>query len=424
MSPLRIAAFQKAALSETAHGMTTFLHTRRMKMNSFVFSIPEDVIFGAGSLSRLSEVVEKCGSGNTLIISDPGIEKLGLTERVAKVCSDGGMKVTVFTGVEANPSVTTVNAALEAFRACGATSIVALGGGSPMDVSKSVAILAAHGGRITDYEGVGTVPGDIIPLIAIPTTAGTGSEVTANAVITDHDRNWKFAIISPKIIPKYAILDSLLIRSLPPFIAASTGVDAFIHSMEAYLSHGASPFTDAVAEKGMELIGRYIRLFVADRNNAEAADAMLAGSMFGGIAFAWARLGDIHAMSHPVSAYFNVPHGVANSVIMPAVLEYNELADTGRYEKIFHYLKKDRGPYAPPYRPGMLVAEVRELLKDLGIPGSLSDVREVREAGGIPEDILDRMCDDAMKSGNVYANPRTAVKADIKAIYRRAMERV
>ncbi|MGE4484243.1 MAG: iron-containing alcohol dehydrogenase family protein [Oscillospiraceae bacterium] len=393
-------------------------------MNSFTFSVPEDVIFGVGSLSKLSDILDRCGSGSTFVISDHGLEKLGIVERVISVCNEKHLSVVSFLDVEPNPSVETVNSALACYKACGATSIVALGGGSPMDVAKAVAVLAVHGGEITDYEGLGRVPGDVVPLIAIPTTAGTGSEVTANAVITDHRRDWKFAIISPKIIPKYAILDSLLIRSLPPFIAASTGVDAFIHAMEAYLSQGASPFTDAVAEKGMELIGANIRAFVACRANADAADAMLVGSMFAGMAFAWARLGDIHAMSHPVSAYYNVPHGVANSVLMPAVLEYNELADTGRYQKIHGFLKKDKGPFAPPYGPGALVSEARQLLTDLGIPGSLSDVREIVQAGGISEETLDRMCADTLKSGNVLANPRTAAFDDIKAIYRRAMERL
>lgn len=392
-------------------------------MKSFTFSVPEDVVFGAGSLSQLSDVLDRCGSNSAFVISDRGLEKLGIVERVIGVCSEKHLSVAAFLDVEPNPSVETVGAALASFRACGATSIVALGGGSPMDVAKAVAVLASYGGEITDYEGLGKIPGEIVPLIAIPTTAGTGSEVTANAVITDHRRNWKFAIISPRIIPKYAILDSLLIRSLPPLIAASTGVDAFIHAMEAYLSQGASPFTDAVAEKGMELIGANIRAFVACRANPDAADAMLAGSMFAGMAFAWARLGDIHAMSHPVSAYFNVPHGVANSVLMPAVLEYNELADTGRYQKIYGFLKKDKGPFSPQYVPGALVREARQLLADLGIPGSLSDVKEIAQAGGISEETLDKMCADTMKSGNVYINPRTAAFDDIKAIYRRAMMR-
>lgn len=396
----------------------------RRSMKSFTFSVPEDIIFGSGSLSKLSDILDRCGSASTLIISDRGLDKLGIVERVAGICREKHMPVTSFLDVEPNPSVETVEAALACYRECGADSIVALGGGSPMDVAKAAAVLAVHGGEITDYEGLEKIPGEIVPLIAIPTTAGTGSEVTANAVITDRRRDWKFAIISPRLIPKYAILDSSLISSLPPHIAASTGVDAFIHAMEAYLSQCASPFTDAVAEKSMELIGANIRAFVARRANPDAADAMLAGSMFAGIAFAWARLGDIHAMSHPVSAYFNVPHGVANSVLMPAVLEYNELADTGRYQKIYNFLKKDKGPLSPPYTPGALVREARQLLSDLGIPRSLSDVNEIVQAGGIPEETLDKMCADALRSGNVYINPRTAAFDDIKAIYRRAMERV
>ncbi len=175
-------------------------------------------------------------------------------------------------------------------------------------------------------------------MIAIPTTAGTGSEVTASAVITDESRNYKLSVFSYENLPKYAILDPELIMTAPASIAASCGVDALIHAMEAYISTNASPFSDAMAEKAMELIGGNIRRFVANRKDEEAACAMMAGCNFAGIAFAWARLGNVHAMSHPVSAYFNVPHGVANSILLPTVMEYNALADHGRYQVIYNYI--------------------------------------------------------------------------------------
>lgn len=282
-----------------------------------------------------------------------------------------------------------------------------------MDVAKAVGVLAKYGGEITDYEGNHKVPGPIVPMIAIPTTAGTGSEVTASAVITDESRNYKLSVFSYENLPKYAILDPELIMTAPASIAASCGVDALIHAMEAYISTNASPFSDAMAEKAMELIGGNIRRFVANRKDEEAACAMMAGCNFAGIAFAWARLGNVHAMSHPVSAYFNVPHGVANSILLPTVMEYNALADHGRYQVIYNYICEG-AKVTEDFRPEMLVEALKKLNRDLGIPETLSEV-------GVKEEMIPAMAEDAMKSGNIPANPRQTSLKDITALYHKAL---
>ena len=282
-----------------------------------------------------------------------------------------------------------------------------------MDVAKAVGVLARYGGSITEYEGAHLVPGPIEPIIAIPTTAGTGSEVTAFSVITDTSRNYKLTVFSYELLPKYALLDPEMIMSVPPMVAASCGIDALIHAWEAYTSRDASPFSDAMAEKAMELIGANLRRFVANRQDEEAAAAMLSGSMFAGIAFAWARLGNIHAMSHPVSAYFHVAHGVANAILLPTIVEYNALADHGRYEKIYNYISKEKDPVID-FVPEMLVDEARDLLRDLGIPQHLADV-------GVTEDKIELMAADAMKSGNIMANLRQSTIRDIIELYKKAM---
>ena len=382
-------------------------------MKNFTFTVPQDIIFGMGSLKRLPELLKKNGSAKMLLVSDRGLEKLGVVEKVRSIVTASGIEVAEFLDVEPNPSVDTVNAAVKAYQEAEATSIVALGGGSPMDVAKAVGVLAKFGGQITEYEGAHKVPGKIVPIIAIPTTAGTGSEVTAFSVITDTSRNYKLTVFSYELIPSYALLDPELIMTAPASIAASCGVDALIHAWEAYTSRDASPFSDAMAEKAMELIGANIRRFVANRQDEEAACAMMSGSMFAGIAFAWARLGNVHAMSHPVSAFFHVPHGVANSILLPTIVEYNALADHGRYEKIYNYISKESEPVVD-FVPEMLVDEARELLKDLGIPSRLSDV-------GVTEDKIPQMAADAMKSGNIAANPRQSTQRNIEMLYRRAM---
>lgn len=382
-------------------------------MNPFEFFIPQNIIVGAGTLVRLPECAQKLGGTHAMLLSGPTLRKMGIVDKAAKYLEDAGMKVDIFTEIEANPSVTTVEKATTAFKEAGADFIVALGGGSPMDVAKAVGVTAKYGGSITEYEGAHKVPGKIIPLIAIPTTAGTGSEVTAFSVITDHSRDYKLTVFSYELFPSYAILDPELLTSAPASVAAACGIDAFIHAEEAYVSTAASPFSDAMAEKAMELIGKNIRRFVARRTDLEAAEAMLTGSLFAGIAFSFARLGNVHAMSHPVSAYFHVAHGVANAVLLPTVIEYNALADHGRYEKIYNYIREKKEP-AVDFKPQMLIDEIKKLNADLGIPKSLSEV-------GVTEDKIEAMAKDAVVHPNVLANPRQTNLKDMIELYKKAL---
>jgi alcohol dehydrogenase len=334
---------------------------------------------------------------------------MGVVSQVTDLLSQAAIDFATFVEIEANPSVETVNAATKAFLDSQADSIIALGGGSPMDVAKAVGILAKFGGSITEYEGAHKVPGPIIPLIAIPTTAGTGSEVTAFSVITDKSRNYKLTVFSYELLPAYAILEPALVMTTPPKTAAACGIDAMVHAIEAYLSKAASPFSDAMAEKALTLLGKNIRPFVADRSNEEAAEAMLIGSMFAGIAFAWARLGNVHAMAHPLGGFFNVPHGVANAILLPAVLEYNALSDTGRYEKLNELIFGQ----TDHFKGADFINAIRLLLADLGIPQNL-------QALGVTKDLIPAMAKDAMKSGNILVNPRTSTVEDIEALYLKA----
>lgn len=382
-------------------------------MNEFNFSIPQNITVGKGSVKNIKDITIKLGGKHAMIISGPNLKKMGIVDKVAGYLKEVGIDVDDFTDIEANPSVTTVEKATEQFKSSGADFIVTLGGGSPMDVAKAVGVVAKYGGSITDYEGAHKVPGPIIPLIAIPTTAGTGSEVTAFSVITDHSRDYKLTVFSYEILPTYAILDAELITTAPASVAAACGIDAFIHAEEAYISKDASPFSDAMAEKAMELIGGNIRKFVADRTNIEAAEAMLVGSLFAGIAFSFARLGNVHAMSHPVSAHFNVAHGVANAILLPTIVDYNALADHGKYRKIYNYIAQiPLG--ADEFESFMLADEIRDLNDILGIPACLSEV-------GVKEDAIPAMAADAMKSGNIAVNPRSSKLEDIEMLYHKAM---
>lgn len=394
-------------------------------MNIFNFSVPQDITVGKGSLAKLPEIAKKLGGSHAFIISGPHLAKMGLVEKAADYLKTVDIKTDAFTEIEANPSVATVEKATEKFKESGADFIVAFGGGSPMDVAKAVGVVAKYGGSITEYEGAHKVPGPIIPLIAIPTTAGTGSEVTAFSVITDHSRDYKLTVFSYELLPAYAILDAELITTAPASVAAACGIDAFIHAEEAYISTAASPFSDAMAEKAMALIGKNIRRFVANRGDMEAAEAMMVGSLFAGIAFSFARLGNVHAMSHPVSAFFDVPHGVANAVLLPVVAEYNALADHGRYLTIYNDISPVPA-YTDDFEPMMLVDEIHSLCADIGIPENLTiAINQASKTGEVTreeiESKIEAMAVDAMKSGNIAVNPRSSRQCDIEMLYKKAL---
>lgn len=381
-------------------------------MNSFSFTIPQNIVVGAGSLKRLPELAKNLKKSKAYIISGPHLEKIGMVDKCREALKAAGIESDSFTQTEGNPSTDTVAKAAEGFKSSKADFIVAFGGGSPLDVAKAVAVIASYGGNITDYEGGGKVPGPVVPMIAIPTTAGTGSEVTAFSVITDHSRNYKLTVVSNYLLPAYAILDPELITTVPKSTAAACGIDAMVHALEAFISKAASPFSDLFAKEALRLIGTSIRDYVLDRSNLAACESMLTGSLFAGIAFSHARLGDVHAMSHPVSAYFDVAHGVANAVLLPTIVDYNMTYASEKYKYIYDCIC-EKPLDDDSFTPEMLAAEIRVLNDELGIPSSLSEV-------GVDSSLFDKMADDAMKSGNILVNPRPTTKKDILALYAQA----
>ena len=382
-------------------------------MDSFSFTIPQNIKFGAGTLDLLPDLAKELGKSKGYIISGPHLNKIGMVAKCRKALKNAGMESECFTETEGNPSTDTVVKATEGFKKSKADFIVAFGGGSPLDVAKAVAVLATYGGNIVDYEGAGKVMGPVVPMIAIPTTAGTGSEVTAFSVITDHSRNYKLTVVSNYLLPAYVILDPDLIATVPANTAAACGIDAMVHALEAYISKAASPFSDIFAREALRLIGGSIRDYVADRSNPAACESMMVGSLFAGIAFSHARLGNVHAMSHPVSAYFDVPHGVANAILLPTVVDFNkDAADPEKYRYIYGCISKDMGADIN-ITPDMLATEIRMLNYELGILPTLSDI-------GVTSDKFEQMADDAMKSGNIQCNPQFTMKNDILKLYEQA----
>jgi len=378
-----------------------------MRINDFQFTMPTKVVYKSGAINELGTLLKDAGIHKVLVVTDPGIAKAGFLDVVNPALIAGDVEFKIFQDVEPNPSVDTVNKGAAIFDDFKFQGVIALGGGSPMDTAKAIAIKVTNSGDIPDYEGLDAFEKDPLPIFAVPTTAGTGSEVTPFAVITDRVKKYKLTIISPRIIPKVALLDPCLISKLPASIASSTGLDALTHAIESYVSLFSSPYSDSFAEKAIEMIGRNLRLFVANRTNEKAAGNMLVASLFAGLAFTHARLGNAHAMAHPLGGYFDVPHGVANAILLPYIMDYNRIANPEKFSRIAELMNEEPTPQGA-------VDAIKKLNRDLNIPEKLSHF-------GVKKDLISEMTEDAMKSGNVLANPRQTGPSEIKALYQMAI---
>jgi alcohol dehydrogenase len=381
----------------------------------FSFYLPTKLVYEIGAIqNKLVDEIKMIGATSVLIVTDKGVVNAGLLHDVEGALGKAGIPYKIFDEVEPNPSTDTCYKSAEAAQSAGADILLAVGGGSPMDVAKATAILMTNGGNLDDYEGADKFEKNPIPLVAVPTTAGTGSEVTPYAVITIAKRNYKMTILSSRLLPRVAILDPMVLTSIPPHVAASTGIDAFIHAFESFINRVASPVTDAYGAEAMRLIGKYLRLFVANRENREAAAGMMIASNLAGVAFAIARLGNIHAMAHPLGGFFNVPHGVANAILLPHVAKFNMLADEGKYKRVAGFLGEDVSMMMDRDAALLAVEAIEKLCGDVGIPKTLKEV-------GVTEDKIPDMARDAMLSGNVLINPRSTKLDDIIALYTAAL---
>lgn len=373
---------------------------------AFSFTSNLNVRFGSGAIARLGEELSAMQARRVFFVTDPGVKKAGIVDGPLKALQDAGIAVELFSEVEANPRDTTIEATVGKVKAFGADSVVGFGGGSAMDAAKGVALLATNGGRIADYDGTDRVRVNPLPLIAVPTTAGTGSEVTANAAVTHTERHYKMSVRSPRIIPALAILDPDLLRSLPKFVAATSGIDALVHAVEGFLSLRSSALSDVIAREAMRLLHRNLRPFVAHPANKEAAAAMLFGSMLAGVVISNTGTGNDHAIARALGGVCDVAHGVATAVMLPPVLQFNALAHPGKISLIAEDfgLSTEGGPQATARR---VVEEVQALLADLGVPTTLSEI-------GVTREVVPDLVDVAI--GNVGPNPRQTTKEDIERL--------
>ncbi|MCG8687452.1 MAG: iron-containing alcohol dehydrogenase, partial [Desulfobacterales bacterium] len=293
----------------------------------FEFLCTSKIIFEAGGAQKLGEKLKAQGWNNAFITADKGIVESGLVDKIVAPFDQEGVNYTVFSDFEANPSVEAIENGSKVFKESKCDVLIGIGGGSSMDTAKGIAILATNPGPLQDYEGPEKIPNPVPPIVAVPTTAGTGAEVTATTVLSDHARKYKLSIRSGHLIPVIAVLDPSLLSSLPPKMIAATGMDALVHAIEAYISVMASPITEHLSLGAIKTISENLRLFYANPENNEAAGNMLLASTMAGIAFANARVGCVHALAHSLGGFYNMPHGLACSTLLAPSIEYNIIAD-------------------------------------------------------------------------------------------------
>lgn len=377
------------------------------------FRMQTRIVHGAGSTSRLPELLPQ--GARVLVVSDKGLADAGLVDRVTQILDDAGIAHVVFTDVVGNPVARNVTAGAKAYTQGKCTAIVGLGGGSPMDVAKMVGVLVAHGGRIDQYLGApAKITNDIPPLVCIATTYGTGSEVTPFAVLTNPKTQNKDPVISWKIAPIAAILDPELCVALPVSVGGPTGMDALTHAIESYTNLMSTPLTDGIALSAIEMIGANLRTACANDYELEATEQMLLASCMAGVAFAQTRLGNVHAMSHPVGAQFGVHHGIANAILLPHVMDYNLQARIDKFGDIAQALGEDIDGLNDYEAACMAVEQVRQMNDDLNIPSQLRDA-------GVKVSGITALSKAAMQSGNVQVNPRKTTLDDMKALFRAAI---
>ena len=378
------------------------------------FHMPTKILMGEGVTNEIGSEAKIIGAKLVLLVTDEGIRKVGILKGIILSLEDAGIQVDIFPEVMPDPTVKLVDKGAAIVRRKKHDLIIAVGGGSSIDAAKGISVMANNEGSVCDFEGVDKFANQPLPIFAVPTTAGTGSEVTFGAVLTDTDRDYKFLIYGSRIVPEIAFLDPAMVSTVPSSVMIPTGMDALTHAIESYISLRATLQTEALAIGAIKLISENLRQAVANSENVEAAGNMLMAANLAGIAFGNSRLGIVHAMALPLGAFFHIPHGIANTVLLSHGLEFNLMATPRKYVEIAGAMGE-----ITFVRPLMDTAEraiglVRKLASDIGAPWSL-------ESLGVESDMIPKMAADAMKSSHIQANPRKISQVDVEELYRKAM---
>ena len=384
-------------------------------MNLLQFSTTRRIVSGAGCVSELGAILKDLGVARALVVTDSGLAKAGLLEGALASLKAAGLSAILYDRVVADPPETVVEEAVAFARENGIDGVVGFGGGSSMDAAKLVAFLAPSAQKLPEIYGIGLAKGARLPLIQVPTTAGTGSEVTDIAIVTTPTHEKK-GVVSHQLLPDVALLDAALTLSVPPAVTAATGIDAMVHAIEAYTSkHKKNPISDALARQALDLLGRNIRKVCADGNQLAARGEMLMGSLLAGMAFANAPVAAVHALAYPIGGHFHVPHGLSNALMLSPVLEFNLSSATALYGELAAVLLPGQHFPSASAAAEAFVAFMVKLVADMPMAQTLREV-------GIKESDLDMLAADALKVQRLLINnPREVTLTDARALYAQAL---
>lgn len=385
-----------------------------MKTN-FDFMMPSVNFFGPGVIEKIGDRALMLNMKKVLIVTDAFLKNMenGPVKQTEKSLQASGVDYVIFDQVEPNPKIRNVNAGVALYKKENCDSIITVGGGSSHDCGKGIGIVLTNGEDVTKLAGIETLKNPLPPLMAVNTTAGTASEITRHAVLTNEETHLKFVVVSWRNVPLVSFNDPLLMLDVPQKLTAATGMDALCHCVESYVSENRNPITDAQAEKGIALIGQYLRRAVANGHDLEARENMAYASLLAGMAFNNADLGYVHAMAHQLGGQYDAPHGVCCAVLMPTVERFNMIAAPERFAKIAELLGENIQGLSKMAQAERGIAALERISEDVGIPTNIKSI------GAKVED-FELMAENALKDGNAFSNPRKGTKADIVNLFTEA----
>lgn len=373
---------------------------------------PAHSIIGKGCLSKIPDYIRKCGGTRAMVVTDEGLVKLGTVKKVTDILDQAGMPYHVFDKVQPNPTVSQVNTAFSFYNANRCDYLIGIGGGSAQDVAKAVSILGANGGKVEDYNGYDKSKKAGAPLIAINTTAGTGSEVTRAFVVTDEVNKIKMLCIDSNSLAFLAVNDPALMVDMPPALTAATGMDALTHAIEAYVSNAHFPFTDGIALQAISLVAKSLEKAVKDGRNMDARTDMCWAANLGGLAFSNAGLGMVHGMAHQLGGFYNTPHGVANAILLPYVMRFNAYTCPDRYADIAQAFGIDTGRMSTTQAANAAITFVEDLSKRIHIPA-------LKDTAFKPSDVI-TLSMHTLQDTSMPTNPREASLTDVQKVFMNA----
>jgi len=384
-------------------------------VSSFVFNTTKSIQFGNGAVEKLGEIARARMGARVMLVTDPGMMATGIVDRAMGILQSAGIEVTLYTDVQADPPEAVILQATETARSAGIDGVIGLGGGSSLDVAKLVALLATGKEELKAVYGVGNARGPRLPLILVPTTSGTGSEVTPISIVTT-GASEKMGVVSPVLLPDVALLDPELTYGLPPHVTAATGIDAMVHAIEAYASASANnnALSRTLAVQALELMAPALLRAVRDGKDKDARADMLLGSMLAGQAFANSPVAAVHALAYPLGGHFHIPHGLSNALVLPHVLRFNAVTAHQAYVDLAPHVFPELASLEGQERVAGFCDGLAALSRDCGLPQTLRDMK-------ITEDWLPKLAKDAMNQTRLLVNnPRPVTEADALAIYRAA----